>query len=142
MSELKSGYTKVPDQIISSNLPFSVLKVMLHLLRWQYADEHYESHETIAYHCNLHASTVKRALKSLQKLNYISIVSRQMEQKTNIYKINFVQIDGECVLSHEERELRNINIIKNKAVKKEKELYEKIKKNEVKENELEYRNSV
>jgi hypothetical protein len=142
MSDLKSGYTKVPDQIISSKLPFSVLKVMLHLLRWQNADSHYESHETIGFKCNLHASTVKRALKTLQELNYISIISRQHEQKTNIYKINFAQIDGECVLTHEERELRNLNMIKNKAIKKEKELYEKINRNENIEEDLEYRNAV
>jgi DNA-binding MarR family transcriptional regulator len=128
MSSLKSSYTKVPDEIISLNLPSSVLRVMLHLLRWQNAEKHFESYATIAFHCGLGDSTVKKAIKYLEKLNFITIISRQVDRKTNLYKINFEQIDGHCVLTTEERELREINLQRINMAKKEREIKEKIKK--------------
>jgi hypothetical protein len=131
MSEIKSNYTKVPDAIINAELPASHLRVMLRLLQWQNAPNHYESHETIAYHCGLDASTVKRALRALQKINYITIISRKKEQKTNIYKINFEQIDGFCVLSPEEKELRELRMVRERDAKREREIEDKINKQNI-----------
>jgi len=79
-------------------MPIHFFKVMLYLLTWQNAIEIYMSHQKIAFDCKLSISTVKRALKYLQKERFISIVSGRNEYKTNIYIINYDQIDSECIL--------------------------------------------
>jgi DNA-binding transcriptional regulator YhcF (GntR family) len=68
---------------------------------WQNAIEIYMSHSKMAFDCNLSKSAVKRALKFLEKERFITIVSGRNEYKTNIYIINFEQIDNACIKATE-----------------------------------------
>lgn len=132
MSKLKSHYTMVPDRIIQLKLTHSALKVMLYLLTWQHKEEIYVGHERISSECHIDVSSVKRALKYLEKEGFIKIASGKKDRRTNNYTIDFAAIDEKCVLSYEENELREIEF-KKKVVqqegKREKELRLKIRNN-------------
>ena len=63
--------------------------------RWKYqgrepilADNVFPSQETIAQRAGLHISSVKRALKHLQELGYIEIISGGNDGRSNKYRLN------------------------------------------------------
>jgi hypothetical protein len=118
MSKLNCNYTKVPDAFIDLMPTISVTRIMLFLLKWQNADKHYSSHKTIATKCKLSVTSVKRALNWLKKEKFITVISGKEDRRTNYYIINFEQIDGECVLEPEERNLRRANLEKKRVDKK------------------------
>lgn len=122
MSELKSNFTMVPDRVIQENMPMGALRVMLHFLRWQNAKEHFESYDSISFHCGISISTVKRSLKYLIKNKYITIESGKEARKTNIYKINFKEIDPACVNSNTTNELLELGRKKMKLANEEQKL--------------------
>lgn len=126
--KLINKYTKVPDEFMKLNPSLAITRVMFYLLRWQNAEEHYSSHETIARECDLHVSNVKRALNFLKKEKFITVISGKKDRRTNFYIINFDQIDGECVLTSEQVKLRKLNYNKLKIKEEEKEIEDKFLK--------------
>ena len=70
--------------------------------RWKFqdkepilADNVFPSQETIAQRAGIHVATVKRALKHLQELGYVEIISGGHEGRSNKYRLKGVaQSDG------------------------------------------------
>ena len=132
MSELKSNFFKVPNVIAFTKIPFAPLKVLLYFLTWQNSKNGcYSKQDTIAEKCDMSLPTVKRAISWLAKEKYITIYSGKSEHTTNIYEVNFENIDGYCVRTSEENELREIDFNREMALKtgkREQELREKFDK--------------
>jgi predicted transcriptional regulator len=136
MSRLQNNFTQVPNNIILENMSFSALKVMLYLLTYQHKDDIFPSIGRMSTSCGLHESSIKRGLKSLVEKNFITINKNSgKDHRSHSYIINFEQIDGDCVLSPEECELRKINIQRKQHVKREKELKDQILKTKSEEQE-------
>ena len=137
--EIKCNYTKVPNEIILGKLPISALRVILYLLTYQNNKKIYPKAITIAECCGISLASVHRAFRYLKNVKFITVISGKKERKPNNYIINFQQIDGLCIFTEEEKELRDIKNCKDVYLKKEKEHMEKMaKKKAEKEKELNY----
>lgn len=108
MSKLVSNYAKMPNNLVLIDMPLTSFKVMLYFVIWQNADVIYVSQDRIALECHLSKRTVERAIKYLKKEKFISVISGKKDRRTNIYKINFEQIDSKCIFTAKENELRDI----------------------------------
>ena len=129
MSRLKNNFTQVPNDIINGKLPNAPLRVILYLLTYQHKDTIFPSIWTISDNCKITEKSVSRALKFLEEKKWITVNRKKgKDRRSNTYIINFEQIDGNCVLSPEEYELRNIDLEVASKLKKKKELKEKVLK--------------
>lgn len=133
MSRVKSNFFKVPTKVAFLNkIPAASLRVLLYLLTWQNSKKGcYTKQETISQKLDISLSTIKRAIKWLEKEGYVTVYSGKGERTSNIYEVNFKVIDENCVNTFEENRLRKIEFnreMANKVHKPEKELREKLGK--------------
>ncbi len=137
MSRLKNNFTQVPNNIINGKLPNGAFRVISYLLTYQHKEVIFPSVWTIANSCGITEKSVSRALKYLEKEKFVTVNRKTgKDQRANTYIINFEQIDGDCVFSPEELELRSIDLEVSSKLKKKKELKEKMIQNKkLKENE-------
>lgn len=97
MPSIKSHYFKVPKGTHSLKLLSSEFSVLLYFMTLQNCKGIYPKIETIATECGLSCRTVKRAVKSLSEKELISVLSGQLDHRSNSYEIHFDEINPICI---------------------------------------------
>jgi len=93
-------FSIVPEWLIESNASDSAIRVYSALCRFADKDDGscFPSHMTIGKKCNKSVSTVKRALKELEKIGAITIEPRFIDDKgqtSNLYTVKYLPIKNE-----------------------------------------------
>ena len=92
--KIKKGtqFGVIPEWIIYA--PISAQAIRLYLVLSRYADndgECYPSHSTLGKRMGVSVSTVKRAIKELEKINAVEVINRMKENgdySSNLYRLN------------------------------------------------------